>query len=192
MPGKRRFGKFGLPLLPLIMLTLYPSFGWTAEPPTPPETLAPAKQGADCAATSAYHNAAWNAATTERRKKLYLFTTDFPADPLLQYSVPALQETRFWRLLDRDMMATESLSLTADPSKADYRVELQCSGVFNCSRLLVNVKTPDRRLLTSFSLEKINSHGGLGAPHLEKVSRELTQHLDERIRLLPQGGYGYF
>jgi hypothetical protein len=189
MPGKRISGKPVLCLLTLGLLALSGFSGRVAAEPPDCRKSAPEAGSADA---SAYHNAAWNPAGVQGRKKLYLFTADFPSDPLIQYPIPATEETRFWRLLDKEMSATESLSLTADPRKADYRVELQCGGVFRCSRLLVNVKSPDRTVLTSFSLDKINRRGGLGAPYLEQVSRELTQRLDERLRLLPQGGYGHF
>jgi hypothetical protein len=138
-----------------------------------------------------YHDAAWSPSTETARKHIYLFTADFPQNALSQYPSPPLEETSFWKLLDKEMNATSDLALTSDPTKADYRVEVRCSGVFNCSRLVVDVKSPQRNPLTSFSLTHINRFEGLGSPKLDLVSRELTQRLDERIRLLPQGGYGY-
>jgi hypothetical protein len=139
-----------------------------------------------------YHDAAWSPGAGEvARKRVYLFTSDFPQSTFSQYPSPPLEETTFWKLLDKEMASTSDLTLTSDPTKADYRVEVRCGGVFNCSRLVVDVKSPERNPLTSFSLTHINHLEGIGSPKLNVVSRELAQRLDERIRLLPQGGYGY-
>jgi hypothetical protein len=140
---------------------------------------------------SNYHNVNWNPTVNDGRKHIYLFSTDFPSDPLAQYPSPPAEETQFWRLLDKDMAATNALSLTADPAQADYRVELRCGGIFRCSRLRVDVKTPQRQMLTSFSLKNVNNFWGLGAARLDQVSRELSLRLDEHIRALPQGGQGH-
>lgn len=126
----------------------------------------------------------------KERKLLHLFSTDFPPNMVSQYPTPAVKETRFWQLLDREMAATSDLSLTENMEYADYRVELRCGGVFNCSKLLVSVKNPERIVLTSFTLKNFAPFWGLGAPRLNQVARDLTQTLDERINLLDQGGYG--
>jgi hypothetical protein len=125
------------------------------------------------------------------RKMLYLFSTDFPPNTVAQYPTPPAKETRFWQLLDREIGRTSDLSLTENALEADYRVELRCGGVFNCSKLLVDVKSPDRIVLTSFKLKNFASFLGLGAPRLEQVARELSRTLDQRIQLLEQGGYGH-
>ena len=141
---------------------------------------------------SSYHDASWSPAGAQAdRKKVYLFTADFPQNVFTQFPSPPLEETTFWKLLNKEMASTSGLTLIADPEKADYRVEMRCSGVFNCSRLIVDVKSPERNPLTSFSLTHINRFEGLGSPMLDKVSHELAQRLDERIRLIPRGGYGY-
>jgi hypothetical protein len=125
------------------------------------------------------------------RKMLHLFSLDFPPDPVVMSPSPALQETRFWQLMDREMQATSDLALTEDIEHADYRVELRCAGLLNCSQLAVDIKDPNRNLLASFSLKNIAHYWGLGKPDLDKVSRQLTIRLDEQIQLLNQGGYGY-
>lgn len=125
------------------------------------------------------------------RKQLYLFSLDFPSDPLVQYPSPPVKETKFWQLLDREIQATNDLALTENMEHADYRVELRCSGIFNCSKLTVDVKDAERNVLASFPLKNFAPFWGLGAPNLHKVSQELALRLDERIRALPQGGYGY-
>jgi hypothetical protein len=127
------------------------------------------------------------------RKMLYVFSLDFPPDVVAHYPTPPLQQTRFWQLLDREIQATNNLSLTTDQELADYRVELRCTGLFPCSQLAVDVKDPQRNTLTSFNLKKFSPFFGLWKkPDLEKVARELAILLDERIRLLSQGGVGYY
>jgi hypothetical protein len=128
---------------------------------------------------------------TGGRKMLYLFSLDFPPDIPAQYPIPPIQETRFWRLLDREIQATDSLALTENMEMADYRVELRCSGVLNCSELAVDVKDAQRNVLTSFVIKHIAPFFGLGRPDLDKVSRRLAIQLDERIKRLDQGGYGF-
>jgi hypothetical protein len=125
------------------------------------------------------------------RKMLHLFSLDFPSDLIVHYPSPAIQETRFWQLMDREMQATDDLTLTENVEKADYRVELRCAGVFSCSALAVDIKDPNRNVLSSFTLKHIAPYWGLGKADLDKVSRQLTIRLDEQIRLLDQGGYGY-
>jgi hypothetical protein len=133
--------------------------------------------------------AAYNEATSAR-KTIYLFSGDFPQNLFTQYPTPPIKETRFWQFMDKEMSGTGDLRLTEDPTRADYRVELRCSGLRNCSKLMVDIKDPNRNLLSSFSLKRFSSLGGLGDPKLDVVARELTQKLDERLKLLPQGGYG--
>lgn len=125
------------------------------------------------------------------RKMLHLFSTDFPPNGMAQYPSPPAKETRFWQLLDREMARTADLTLTDNVEQADYRIELRCGGVLNCSKLLVDVKTPDRIVLTSFKLKNYSSFWGLGAPRLEQVAHDLSQTLEQRIKLLDQGGYGH-
>jgi hypothetical protein len=125
------------------------------------------------------------------RKLLYLFSTDFPPNPVVQYPSPPVKETKFWQLLDKEMSSTQDLTLTDNLEDANYRIELRCAGVFNCSKLMVDVKSPKRDVLTSFSIKNISSYYGLGSPKLDQVAQKLTQKLDERIKLLDEGGYGH-
>jgi hypothetical protein len=125
------------------------------------------------------------------RKMLHLFSSDFPPNPLGQYPTPPVQETRFWQLLDKEMAATTDLTLTDNLEDADYRIELRCGGIFHCSKLLVDVKNPDRIVLTSFKLEKFAPFRGLGNPRLEQVARDLSRTLQKRIELLDKGGFGH-
>ena len=125
------------------------------------------------------------------RKMIHLFSADFPPNPLAKYPAPPVKETRIWQLLDREMATTDNLILTENLEDADYRVELRCGGVFSCSKLLVDVKSPDRVLLTSFSIKHIAPFFGLGAPKLPFVAQQLSVKLDEHLKLLDQGGYGH-
>lgn len=125
------------------------------------------------------------------RKAIYLFSTEFPPSVFTQYPSPPLQETKFWQQLDKDISATQDLVLTQSLEDADYQVELRCSGVINCTRLIVDIKDSKRSLLTSFNLTKYTPHFGLGRPNLTYVSQKLTQKLDEHLKLLEKGGYGY-
>ncbi|WP_373531882.1 hypothetical protein [Vampirovibrio sp.] len=125
------------------------------------------------------------------RKMLHLFSSDFPPNMVGQYPTPPVKETLFWQLLDKEMAATSDLTLTDNLENADYRIELRCGGMFHCSKLLVDVKNPDRIVLTSFKLEKFAPLFGLGAPRLGQVARDLSRTLDERIQLLDKGGYGH-
>jgi hypothetical protein len=126
------------------------------------------------------------------RKMIYMFSADFPPNVMTQYPSPPLQETKFWQMLDRSMSTTSDLALTQSLEDADYQIELRCSGVLNCTKLIVDVKDPKRTLLTTFTVNKYSPYLGLfGRPKLELVSQTLTQKLDEHIQRLSQGGYGY-
>ncbi len=127
------------------------------------------------------------------RKVIYLFSTDFPPSALAQAPSPPMAETRFWQLMDKEMQATQDLSLTENMEEADYRVELRCAGIAHCAKLVVNVRNMQRDVLTTFVIKDVLPFWGMlnGTPNLELVSHQLTQRLDERLKLLNQGGYGY-
>jgi len=147
--------------------------------------------GLGLAVSALFPQSAHSQEAASGRKMLYLFSTDFPPNPVVQYPSPPVSETKFWQLLDKEMFATNDLSLTTNVEEADYRVELRCAGIFNCSKLMVDVKTPQRDVLASFTIKKFAPYMGLGAPKLELVAHELTQKLDERLKLLEKGGYGH-
>lgn len=151
--------------------------------------LPQAAQGQD--ADDDYYSQPAVSSSVTGRKMLHLFSADFPPNQLSQYPTPPAKETRFWQLLDKEMAATPDLTLTESLEDADYRIELRCGGVFNCSKLLVDVKDPNRTVLTSFTLKKFSPWAGLGAPRLGQVAHDLAQTLDSRIKLLDQGGYGH-
>ncbi|HEY9685943.1 MAG TPA: hypothetical protein V6C52_03105 [Coleofasciculaceae cyanobacterium] len=129
----------------------------------------------------------------DKRTMLYLFSTEFPPNAVIQNPIPPIQETRFWQLLDKEMQATNALALTQNLEEADYRVELRCSGIASCSRLTVDIKNMDRDVLASFTMKDLLPlHGLLGGKHrLHEVAHELTTRVDERLKLLQQGGYGH-
>lgn len=124
------------------------------------------------------------------RKMIYLFSADFPQNTLAQYPTPPIQETKFWQLLDHDMSGTQDLTLTENLEDADYQIELRCGGVINCSKLVVDIKDSKRTLLNTFTLSTY-SFFGLTRPNLVSVSQDLTQKLDEHLKQLAQGGYGF-
>jgi len=128
--------------------------------------------------------------TPDGRKVIYLFSQDFPPDPILQYPSPPIKEARFWKLMDLEMKATPDLSLTNDMQQADYRVELRCTGVLYCSNLAVDIKDMNRNELGSFKIKKTAPWLGLKPIPLERIARELTLMLDERIKHFPEGDYG--
>ncbi len=140
---------------------------------------------------NASFSSAQDTGAASSRKLLYLFTTDFPHDPMTQYPSPPVKETRFWQLLDKEMANTSNLTLTENVEEADYRIELRCGGVVNCSKLLVDVKDPHRTVLTSFTIKNVSKFWGLGPAKLPEVAYSLSQKLDERIKLLDKGGYGH-
>lgn len=127
------------------------------------------------------------------QKVIYLFSTDFPPAPIGVSPSPPVAETRFWQLLDEEMRKTGALSLTENMEEADYRVELRCAGITHCSKLRVDVQSPARDVLSSFNIQEVLPYKGIfgGKPRLEKVAHDLATRLDERIKLLKQGGYGY-
>ena len=61
---------------------------------------------------SSYHDASFSPAGAEaERKKVYLFTADFPQNVFTQYPSPPLEETTFWKLLNKEMASTSGLTL---------------------------------------------------------------------------------
>jgi len=125
------------------------------------------------------------------RKTVYLFSPDFPRADGLNFTPEAIKETRFWQLLDREMRANGNLRLTENMEEADYRVELRCGGAFSCSTLMVDVKDMNRDVLASFTLKHFAPVAGLGPIKWQSLAHDLTHRLDERLRLLDQGGYGH-
>jgi hypothetical protein len=67
---------------------------------------------------------------------------------------------------------------------------LRCGGVFNCSKLIVDVKDTNRTVLTSFAIKNF-AYFYIGAPDLNIVAQRLTNTLEKRLQLLDKGGYGY-
>lgn len=133
-----------------------------------------------------------DAGASSTPKLLYVFSTEFPGNPTSQYPSPPLQETRFWQLLDREMKLNGNLALTENMEQADYRVDLRCAGIVNCAKLIVDIRSLDRDVLATFPIKNVRPVLGLwGWPNLESVAKKLTVKLDERLRRLEQGGYGY-
>ena len=123
-----------------------------------------------------------------QRTVIYLYSHDFPPSPTNAYALPAL-ETKFWQLLDKEMQQTDNLVLTQALDEADYRVELRCAG-FQCNKVRVDVKNPNRDVLTSFTV-KNQKPPLIGLTNLELFTASFAQKLNERLKLLEQGGYGF-
>lgn len=123
------------------------------------------------------------------RKVIYLYSLDFPPDAMVQTPSPALHETRFWRLMESEFAKTNDLALTQNLEEADYRVELRCGGIRKCSKLMVDIKNPQRDVLASFALKSIRPL--LTPPNLEQVVHDLTERVDEKLYEMEQGRYGF-
>ena len=148
--------------------------------------------GCSLLVSSAFPPLAHSQESASNRKVIYMFSSEFPPNTMTQYPTPPLQETQFWKLLDRDFSATQDLALTDTLEDADYQIELRCGGIMNCAKVVVDVKDSKRTLLTTFSLDNYSVFWwGIGQPKLPLVSQMLTQKLDERLKQLAQGGYGY-
>jgi hypothetical protein len=124
------------------------------------------------------------------RKIIHLFSKDFPPGAA-DVTSPA-SETRFWQALDKAMKENGSMALTENLEEADYRVELRCSGIFKCTNLRVDVRTPQRDVLTSFVLHGVTPIPHISVPKLDLVAQNLTTKLDEHFKSLEQGGYGFY
>ena len=124
------------------------------------------------------------------RKVVYLYSLDFPPDIYATNPIPALHETDFWRLMDKEMAQTPDLALTENLEEADYRVELRCSGIISCTHLVVDIKNPQRDVLASFTMKKMRP-SLFGKPNLPIVAKNLTAKIDERINAMNKGDYGY-
>lgn len=131
------------------------------------------------------------AQSQEGKKNIYMLSYEFPPGEESLLETPAAPTTRFWQLMDKETQTTQDLRLTRNLEEADYRVELRCTGLVHCSKLLVDIKDLDRNVLASFTLKGYKTRGLWGRPNLEKVAHELTRRLDERFDLLGQGGYGH-
>ncbi|MDX2085865.1 MAG: hypothetical protein SFZ03_10815 [Candidatus Melainabacteria bacterium] len=122
--------------------------------------------------------------------RLYVINPDFPPARFSDYPLPPVEETRFWQLLDTALDKTQTLTLTENIEQADYRVELLCTGITYCSKLQVNVYSPQRDALASYQL-KVRRYPWQSFD-LARTASVLGSTLTERVALLQQGGVGSF
>jgi len=126
------------------------------------------------------------------RKVIYLFNQDYPPAGIVQHPTHPVSLTKFWQVLDKQMRESRSLALSESLEDADYRVEIKCAGITHCSKLRVYIKSPQRDVLSAFTLHKVKA--GLFTPSAElmdNVASRLAQRLQESIDALEEGGYGY-
>lgn len=124
---------------------------------------------------------------SDGRHSIYVFSNGFPPDKWAQYPSPAVKTAFFWEQFHQQVLGSQNLALTDQPDTADYIVELQCGGIRNCSKLIVNIKSPSRDLLGSFKLSKIS--GLFHSPRLEHVAKRLSSTLDKHILAIENGEF---
>lgn len=127
---------------------------------------------------------------TQEKTVLYLYNPEYPPTEAVQYPPSAERVTRFWQLLDKEFASTD-LTLTSNIEEADYRVELKCTGVPYCTRLRVYILTPQRDVLSSYSIGAGRMFLVAGTPMISRVAARLSETLQEHIDLLGKGGFGY-
>jgi hypothetical protein len=118
-----------------------------------------------------------------------MFTQDFPPDILFEHPIPPVKETRFWQLVDQSMRNKSSLELTESLEDANYRVELECAGIVWCTKVRVNLMTPNRDVLATYS---IPGRPMMLPPNLSLFAKRLTETLDYRVAAIEQGGLGNY
>ena len=128
----------------------------------------------------------------ETRKVIYLFNQDYPPAGIVQHPTHPVQLTKFWQVLDKQMRETRNLALTESVEDADYRVEIKCAGITHCSKLRVYLQSPQRDVLSAFTLHKVKPlFLSANTVQMEGVAQRLATRLQESIDALEEGGYGY-
>lgn len=131
------------------------------------------------------------ASVSPSKKTIYVNNPDYPPVNLVSYPTRPQEQTNFMKLLDLELQKTQHLSLTENIEQADYRVNLECAGITNCTELKVFVLSPNRDVLTGFSIKNIATRFGFKRREMGSVIQELTDSLNKRISQLDQGDYGY-
>lgn len=123
------------------------------------------------------------------RKMIYMFSDDFPPDLFFQHPQPPVRTTRFWQILDKAMNENTDLQLTEDVEEANYRVELMCTGITWCGKVRVDVMTPNRDVLATYSIP-----GKLPFlwPNIAVTAQRIASTLDSRIAAIEEGGVGNY
>ena len=130
--------------------------------------------------------------TPDTRKVVYLLNPDYPPAGIVDHPTQPVQITHFWQVLDQEMHATKNLALSESMENADYRVEMKCAGITYCSKLRVYVQSPQRDVLSAFTLNKVKSpFSSVNKAQMSDVAKRLAQRLQTSISQLEEGGYGY-
>ena len=129
----------------------------------------------------------------ETRKVIYLFNQDYPPASIVQHPTHPVALTKFWQLLDKEMRGTRNLALSESVEDADYRVDIKCAGISQCGKLRVYLQSPQRDVLSSFTLKNVKSSFFSAPSHgvMDSVAKRLAERLQESIDALEEGGYGY-
>lgn len=146
-----------------------------------PEAMDPAAASAGYQASEGF----------DEKTVIYLQNNDYPPSTMISYPSHPVRETRFWQELDRSMRNTGKLMLSESVEDADYRVSLECAGIFKCTKLKVYIKTLERDILSSYTIHGIRGPLGLWNQSTAKVADRLSESLAEKMDLLSRGGYGY-
>ncbi len=116
----------------------------------------------------------------------YEFPTRFlggsPSDPV--------KLTAFQAYLSTAVNSYDTMAFTPHLEEADFRVEIECTGLLLCSRLQLNVYDLHRNFLASLQLPRkrlINSDA-----NLKGEAHHIAESLNKRLQAFPQGGYGNF
>lgn len=131
------------------------------------------------------------ASTSPGKKAIYVYNPDYPPVNLVAHPPKPQQQTNFMKLLDLELQKGQQLSLTENVEEADYRVNIECAGITNCTELRVFVLSPKRDVLTGFSIKNIASRFGFKRRDMGSIVNELSDSLSKRIGQLDQGDYGY-
>ncbi|MBX2860589.1 MAG: hypothetical protein KTR14_05105 [Vampirovibrio sp.] len=116
--------------------------------------------------------------------KIFLYNQDYPTnDALMRFPRPADENTKFLGYLGHEFQTTNWLSLTETTEEADYRVDIKCAGIIYCTKLRVYVKSPDRAILSSYTLD-------IKKKPVEIVASDLANTLASRISKVEQGYTG--
>ena len=123
------------------------------------------------------------------KRVIYVQNSEFPPNEVfVSYPPNQKRKTRFWEYLDKEL-AANNMRLTENMEEADYRVDLKCAGIIQCSRLQVFIESPNRDVLTSFPVEQVRLL--YTPPQVPIVARRISEKLEQHLNLLEKGGYGY-
>ncbi len=123
------------------------------------------------------------------KTKVFVSTVDFPPDIFFEHPIPPAKETRFWQLLDKNFRERSNMELTENLEEANYRVNLECSGIVWCTNVKVYLMSPHRDMLATYSL---TGRPMMFPPNLSLFTKRLTETLNYRIDSLDQGGMGTY